>query len=161
MPIGDIPNIGCPVSSLPHHFFRKAQMNSKLNPRKDTIFWQKFSSSFSWFVLLFHYYVLSALKQTTPLVQMHEKLLYQKMVYRVIHFYRIFFCLTPPPYTQFRDPGVCPALWGASRLRGKEVVFFEAKWPGLEPLTSSIRRGRSIHSATPHLASYYEARRRS
>ena len=66
MPIGDIPSVGCPVSSLPHHIFTKAQMNSKLNPRKDTIFRQKFSSSFSWFVFLYHDYVLSALKQTTP-----------------------------------------------------------------------------------------------
>ena len=33
------------------------------------------------------------------------------------------------------------------------MVFFEAEWPGFEPRTSSIRRGRSIHSATPHLAS--------
>ena len=45
-----------------------------------------------------------------------------------------------------------PAPQGAFRLQGKEVVFFEAEWPGFEPRTSSIRRGRSIHSATPHLA---------
>ena len=63
-----------------------------------------------------------------------------------------FFCLTPPPYSQFRDPGVRPAPRGAIRLRGKEVVFFEAEWPGFEPRTSNIRRGRYIHSATPHLA---------
>ena len=50
----------------------------------------------------------------------------------------LFFCLTPPPYTQFRDPGVRPAPRGAFRLRGKEVVFFEAEWPGFEPLTLSI-----------------------
>ena len=36
-----------------------------------------------------------------------------------------FFCLTPPPYTQFRDMGVRPAPPGASRLRGKDVVFFK------------------------------------
>ena len=39
---------------------------------------------------------------------------------------------------------------------GKEVVFFVAEWPGFEPRTSSIRRGRSIHSTTPHLASCYK-----
>ena len=37
-------------------------------------------------------------------------------------------------------------------VSGKEVVFFEMEWPGFEPRTSSIRRGRSIHSTTPHLA---------
>ena len=63
-----------------------------------------------------------------------------------------FFCLTPPPYTQFRDLGVWPAPRGAFGLRGKEVVFLEVEWPGFEPRTSSIRRGRSIHSATSHLA---------
>ena len=41
---------------------------------------------------------------------------------------------------------------GAFRLRVKEVVFFEAEWPEFEPRTLSMRRGRSIHSATPHLA---------
>ena len=65
----------------------------------------------------------------------------------------LFLGLTLPPYTQFRDPGVRPAPRGTFWLRGKEVVFFEAEWPGFEPQTSSIRRGRSIHSATPHLAS--------
>ena len=29
------------------------------------------------------------------------------------------------------------------------------EWPGFEPQTSSIRRGRSIHSTTPHLAFLY------
>ena len=37
-------------------------------------------------------------------------------------------------------------------VSGKEVVFFEMEWPGFEPRTLSIRRGRSIHSTTPHLA---------
>ena len=54
-----------------------------------------------------------------------------------------FFCLTPPPYSQFRDPGVRPAPRGAIRLRGKEVVFFEAEWPGFEPRTTSIRTALS------------------
>ena len=30
----------------------------------------------------------------------------------------LFFCLTPPPYTKFRDPGVRPAPRGASRASG-------------------------------------------
>ena len=64
----------------------------------------------------------------------------------------IFFGLTPPPYTQFRDPGVRPAPQGGPMgLQGKEVVFFEMEWPGFKPRTSSIRRGCSIHSTTPHL----------
>ena len=75
---------------------------------------------------------------------------YNDIHFQISLFEKNFFCLTPPPYSQFRDPGVRPAPQGA--IRGKEVVFFEAEWPGFEPWTSSIRRGRSIHSATPHLA---------
>ena len=60
-----------------------------------------------------------------------------------------FFCLTPPPYTQFRDLGVRPAPRGAFGLRGKEEVFLEVEWPRFEPRTSSIRRGSTIHAATP------------
>ena len=37
-----------------------------------------------------------------------------------------FFCLTPPPYTQFRDLGVRPAPRGASKASGvKKWYFFE------------------------------------
>ena len=49
--------------------------------------------------------------------------------------WNFFFCLTLPPYTQFRDLGVRPAPLGAFRLQGKEVVLFEAEWPGFEPQT--------------------------
>ena len=64
--------------------------------------------------------------------------------------FSLFFRFDPAPYTQFRDPGVRPAPWGAFRLRGKAVVLFEAELPWFEPRTSSIRRGRCIHSAMPH-----------
>ena len=58
------------------------------------------------------------------------------------------------------EPGVTPNSGndathlapGSLLVSGKEVVFFEMEWPGFEPRTSSIRRGRSIHSTTPHLA---------
>ena len=58
------------------------------------------------------------------------------------------------------EPGVTPQYRiGSTHLApkshlvsGKEVVFFEMEWPGFEPRTSSIRRGCSIHSTTPHLA---------
>ena len=68
------------------------------------------------------------------------------------NFASLFFCLTPHPYTQFRDREARSAPRGAFRLQCKEVVFFEVEWPGFESRTSSIRRGRSIHSATPDLA---------
>ena len=39
------------------------------------------------------------------------------------------------------------------------VVFLEAEWPGFEPRTSSIRKGRSIHSAIapPGLEVHFQA----
>ena len=37
-------------------------------------------------------------------------------------------------------------------VSGQEVIFLKVEWPGLEPRTSRIRRGCSIHSTTPHLA---------
>ena len=46
----------------------------------------------------------------------------------------IFFVrLTPPPYTQFRDPGVRLAPREAFRLWGKEVVFFKLSGRGSNP----------------------------
>ena len=48
-----------------------------------------------------------------------------------------FFLFDPAPFTQFRHQGVRPAPQGVA---------------GFEPRTSSIRRGRFIHSTMPHLA---------
>ena len=70
----------------------------------------------------------------------------------------VFFCLTPPPYTQFRDMGVRPAPRGAFRLRGKEVVFsqgagFEAKvfsWSFGNKTTDVIRSNCRSSSVRPN-----------
>ena len=62
------------------------------------------------------------------------------------------FSLTPPLSLNSEIRGCTRLLREPLRLRGKEVVFLEMEWPGFEPRTSSIRRGCSIHSTTPHLA---------
>ena len=44
-----------------------------------------------------------------------------------------FFLLDPAPLCSIQRSG------GAFRLRGKEVVFFEAEWPGFGPRTSRLK----------------------
>ena len=72
----------------------------------------------------------------------------------ILSFFVFVFGLNPP-LTLYSEIQGCARLLGEPLgLWGKEVVFSEMEWPGFKPRTSSIRRGRSIHSTTPHLAFY-------